>query len=559
MQIESVLANLKGCLRSEDEMSSNQYDVVIVGAGFAGLYMLHRVLATGRTVRVLEQASDVGGTWYFNRYPGARCDAESLAYSYSFSSDLEQDWTWSERYAQQPEILAYARHVADRFDLRRHIDFDSRVASAVWDEPQGAWVVATSQNQILQAKVCIMATGCLSVPRRPDIDGLEHFSGNFYQASQWPTEPVNFKDQRVGLIGTGSSGIQAVPVIASEADELTVFQRTPNFSVPAHNKVLDADWVDAFKKRYAEHRENHRQGIGSGFGDLAVLPQAGPIDPVLFESLTEDQANSILEAAWERGGARFMGAIGDTLMNPVANAFVQNFVHQKIKRLVRDPETATALCPSNHPIGTRRICVDSNYYETYNLPHVRLVNLRKDPIVKITELGVQLRSEHVALDTLVIATGFDAMTGALLSMNVMGPEGFTLAEAWSEGPKTYLGLMAHGFPNLFMITGPGSPSVLSNMMVSIEQHVDFVMGCLEFMGDRDHQRVEPSAESQSGWMQHVQEVANSTLFPKGGSWYLGANVPGKPRVFMPYAAGVGPYRLACDAVAKAGYRGFEFA
>lgn len=554
-----MLVNFKGCQRLGDEMSGNQFDVVIVGAGFAGLYMLHRVLATGRTARVLEQASDVGGTWYWNRYPGARCDAESLAYSYSFSSDLEQEWTWSERYAQQPEILAYARHVADRFDLRQHIDFDSRVASADWDEALGSWVVKTGHNRMFRASVCIMATGCLSVPRRPDIKGLEDFSGHFYQASQWPTEPVNFKDQRVGLIGTGSSGIQAVPVIASEAAELTVFQRTPNFSVPAQNKVLDADWVDAFKARYPEHRENHRQGVGSGFGDLAVLPQAGPIDPVLFESLTADQARDILEAAWERGGARFMGAIGDTLMNPAANAFVQNFVHQKIKDIVDDPEIAAALCPSNHPIGTRRICVDSDYYATYNLPHVRLVNLLKDPIIQITEHGVELQSEHVALDTLVIATGFDAMTGALLSMNITGSEGLTLAEAWSEGPKTYLGLMSCGFPNLFMITGPGSPSVLSNMMVSIEQHVDFVMSCLEFMVDHQHQRVEPDPESQSGWMAHVQEVANSTLFPQGGSWYLGANVPGKPRVFMPYAAGVGPYRLACDAVAEADFRGFEFA
>jgi cyclohexanone monooxygenase len=533
-------------------------DVVVVGAGFAGLYLCHRLKASGRTVKVLEQGSDVGGTWYWNRYPGARCDAESLAYSFSFSESLEQEWQWSERYAQQPEILAYAQHVADRFDLRPWIDFDTRVESASWLEDLSVWEVRTDTGQTLRAAFCIMATGCLSVPQRPSIEGLDTFQGKFYQASQWPHESVNFLGQRVGIIGTGSSGIQAIPVIASEADHLTVFQRTPNFSVPAQNGVLDPDWVTAFKSHYRAHRENHKVGNGSGFGDLDIKPREAPADPILFSSLSEAEATAVLEEAWRRGGARFMAAIGDTLMDEQANAFAQEFVHKKIREIVKDPITAEALCPTTHPIGTRRICVDINYYETYNADHVRLVNLRESPVVRITPWGVELESENIELDTLVIATGFDAMTGALLKMQVTGKSGLTLQNAWMSGPKTYLGLMTADFPNLFMITGPGSPSVLSNMLVSIEQHVDWVLDCLEDMAAKGKAKIEPSREAQETWVEHVQAVANATLFPKGGSWYLGANVPGKPRIFMPYAAGVGPYREVCQAVASDHYRGFNF-
>ncbi|MBT3427706.1 MAG: NAD(P)/FAD-dependent oxidoreductase [Gammaproteobacteria bacterium] len=538
--------------------SEECFDVVIVGAGFAGLYMLHRLRGLGLTARIYEQGDDVGGTWYWNRYPGARCDAESLAYSFGFSEELEQEWQWSERYSRQPEILQYAKHVAERFDLLRDIHFGCRVNSVEWNEQRRRWSVTTEQGDRVTGQYCIMATGCLSVPQLPAIEGLDSFAGNRYQASQWPHQEVTFSSQRVGIIGTGSSAIQAIPVIAESAGKLTVFQRTPNFSVPAKNNLLNRDWVNQFKSNYRAHRENHQKGIGSGFGDLDIEPLAEAREPILMDSIDSGQAEQLLQAAWTRGGAIFLGAIGDTMMNESTNQFVQKFVHDKIRTIVNDPETATSLCPGNHPIGTRRICVDIDYFETYNRANVRLLDLRKSPISKITATGVETASEFVELDTLVLATGFDAMTGALLGMDIIGQDGVQLRDAWAEGPKSYLGLSVNGFPNLFTITGPGSPSVLSNMLVSIEQHVDWITGCITYMGDNGFTSICADQSAQEQWVGHVNDVANGTLFPKGGSWYLGANVKGKPRVFMPYAAGVGPYREICDQIAEAGYRGFRF-
>jgi len=534
------------------------FDAVIVGAGFAGLYMLHRLRGLGLTARVFEQASDVGGTWYWNRYPGARCDAESLAYSFAFSEDLEQEWEWTERYSPQAEILQYAKHVAERFDLLRDIRFSRRVDAATWSESKQRWTITTEQGDKVTGQYCIMATGCLSVPQLPAIEGLESFTGKRYQASQWPHQAVSFKGQRVGIIGTGSSGIQAIPVIARDADHLTVFQRTPNFSVPAKNSPLEQSWVRQFKANYRAHRNNHRRGLGSGFGDLDIEPLTEVQEPFLMESLSSEQANAVLQSAWDRGGAFFMGAIGDAMMNETANSFVQKFVHDKIKQVVKDPQTAAALCPDNHPIGTRRICVDIDYFETYNRANVTLLNLRQSPIEQITATGIQTAAGFVELDTLVLATGFDAMTGALLAMDIVGTGGVKLGDAWSEGPKSYLGLSVNGFPNLFTITGPGSPSVLSNMLVSIEQHVDWITDCITYMQGKGFRICTADKMAQEQWVGHVNDVANGTLFPKGGSWYLGANVKGKPRVFMPYAAGVGPYREICDQVVEDGYTGFRF-
>jgi len=535
-----------------------EFDVVVVGAGFAGMYLLHRLRERGYSVRVYEAGSTVGGTWYWNRYPGARCDAESLAYSYSFSPELEQSWQWSERYATQPEILAYAEHVAERFDLKRDMRFEVRVEAAHWQEGPRCWTIRTDRGDRVQARFCFMATGCLSVPQVPDIPGLDEFAGARYQASLWPHEGVDFSGQRVGVIGTGSSGIQAIPVIAEQARELTVFQRTANFSVPAANHPLDRQWVDAFKAHYPEHRANHRLGFGQGFGDLEIEPRPqGPVVETLDE-ISDDEARALLEQYWHSGGARFMGVIGDTLINPRANKLVADFVRDKIRQIVEDPVTAEALCPRSHPIGTKRICVDTGYYETYNLPHVRLVNLHRTPIERITATGVQLADELIELDSLVLATGFDAMTGALTRIDVRGVDEASLAEAWAAGPRTYLGLAVAGFPNLFLVTGPGSPSVLSNMLVSIEQHVDWMTACLDHMQARGADRVEAEAEAQDEWVEHVNLVASGTLFPEAGSWYMGANVPGKPRVFMPYAAGVGAYREVCDGVAAGGYRGLRF-
>jgi cyclohexanone monooxygenase len=541
-----------------DRDDDARFDVVIVGAGFAGLYLLYRLRGMGLSARVYEQGDNVGGTWYWNRYPGARCDAESLAYSFSFSPELEQEWEWSERYATQPEILRYAEHVADRFDLRRDIRFERRVTAARFDERAGEWVVETEQGDRARGRFCIMATGCLSVPQRPDIPGLDDFQGALYQASRWPHEEVRFDGQRVGVIGTGSSGIQAIPVIARQAGHLWVFQRTPNFSVPACNAPLDPAWVAEFKKYYREHRELHKRGAGSGFGDLEIVPRERAPAAETAADLSDDDVRDILDNYWNHGGARFIGAIGDTLMNRETNRLVADFVRAKIRSTVRDPATAEALCPKDHPIGTKRICVDTGYYETYNRDNVTLVDVASDPIERVTPTGVKTRDAVYELDTLVLATGFDAMTGALQRIDIVGTGGQALRDKWAAGPRSYLGLMIAGFPNLFTITGPGSPSVLSNMIVSIEQHVDWITDCLKYMGEHHYERIEADQAAEDQWVDHVNEVASATLFGEGGSWYLGANVPGKPRVFMPYAAGVGVYREVCDRVAANDYEGFRF-
>lgn len=539
--------------------ADKQFDVIVVGAGFAGMYLLHRLRGMGLTARVYESGDSVGGTWYWNRYPGARCDAESLAYSYSFSNELENEWNWSERYATQPEILRYAERVAEKFDLKRDIRFERRVTSARYDDRSNLWTVETDRGDRATARFCVMATGCLSVPQEPQIAGLKEFAGNLYWASRWPHHSVSFAGQRVGVIGTGSSAIQAIPVIAETAGHLTVFQRTPNFSVPACNAPLDPEFVEAFKANYPAHRQNHRLGMGAGFGDLRIEPHPG--GPVLETAAgkSDTEIRALLEKTWRIGGANFIGTIADTMMNPETNRIVADFVRDKIRGVVKDRATADALCPTSHPIGTKRICVDSNYYETYNRPNVKLVNLRANPIERITPNGIRMSDGTLhELDTLVLATGFDAMTGALLRIDVRGSGGVSLAEKWSAGPRTYLGIGMVGFPNLFTITGPGSPSVLSNMLVSIEQHVDWTVACIDYMRKHGHGRIEPVASAEDQWVDHVNEVANATLFPQGGSWYLGANIPGKPRVFMPYAAGVGVYREICDRVAANGYEGFSF-
>jgi cyclohexanone monooxygenase len=535
-----------------------RFDAIVIGAGFSGLYMLYRLRRLGYSVRVYESGDNVGGTWYWNRYPGARCDAESLAYSYSFSPELDQEWQWSERYATQPEILRYIEHVADRFDLRRDIRFNRRVTSAHYADGTQLWTVTTAAGDVVSAPLCIMATGCLSVPHVPDLPGLDSFRGERYQASLWPHHDVDFSGKRVGIIGTGSSAIQAVPVIARQAGHLTVFQRTPNFSVPARNYVLDPEFVAEFKRHYSLHRELARLGKISGFGGLRAVPEEQPPAAESAAELTDAKIEEILTDYWNEGGARFIGAIGDTLISERTNQLVADFVRGRIRRIVRDPDTAESLSPTSHPIGTKRICVDSDYYETFNRDNVTLIDLKRSPLVAITETGVTTAAGEHPLDVLVLATGFDAMTGALLRIDIRGAGGRPLADAWAEGPRTFLGLAIAGFPNLFTITGPGSPSVLSNMMISIEQHVDWIIDCLQHMRRHGYHLVEATDDAQAQWVAHVDEVANATLFPKGGSWYLGANVPGKPRQFMPYAAGVGVYKEICDQVAADGYRGFTF-
>ncbi len=522
-------------------------DAVIVGAGFAGLYMLHRLRGLGLSVRVFEAGKGVGGTWYWNRYPGARCDVESMDYSYSFSDELQQDWKWTERYAAQPEILRYINHVADRFDLRRDIQLETRVTAAAFDEATNLWAVQTDRGDRVSARFCIMATGCLSSAQVPKYKGLESFEGKLYHTGNWPHEGVDFTGQRVGVIGTGSSAIQSIPIIARQAARLHVFQRTPNFSVPARNAPLDADFERSVKSSYPEYRREAR------------LTRIGFVVDRREESalaVPPEERQREYEARWSRGGLGFTAIFEDLLTNKDANDTAAEFFRDKIRSTVRDPAVAEKLVPQHYPVGTKRLCVDTDYYVTYNRDNVTLIDLRKTPIEAITPHGLRTQEQDYTLDNIVFATGFDAMTGALLSIDVRGRQGQTLRETWEAGPRTYLGLAVAGFPNLFAITGPGSPSVLSNMIVSIEQHVDWIADCMTYMRERGYAAIEATAEAQEMWVAHVNDVGNLTLYPQANSWYMGANVPGKPRIFMPYIGGVGVYRQKCDDVAAKGYEGF---
>jgi cyclohexanone monooxygenase len=522
------------------------YDVVIVGGGFAGLYMLHRLRGLGLTVRVFEAGSGVGGTWYWNRYPGARCDVESMQYSYSFSPELQQEWRWSELFASQPEILRYANHVADRFDLRRDIQFDTRVTEAHFDRALCHWTLRTDRGDQVRARYCVMATGCLSTARVPDFPGIERFAGRTYHTGNWPHEGVDFAGMRVGVIGTGSSAIQAVPVIAQQAGQLFVFQRTPNFSIPSRNGPMPEAYAQTWKQDYSARRaqaRHMRTGILNSPNDVSAL------------EVTEEERRRIYEERWAAGGTNFMAAFNDLIVDQQANDTAAEFVRDKIRETVRERTVAELLAPKNHPIGTKRICVDTDYYGTYNRPNVRLVDARSTPINEITAQGVRAGDTEYALDAIVFATGFDAMTGALLNITI-DVDGVTLRQKWEVGPRTYLGLMTAGFPNMFMITGPGSPSVLSNMMVSIEQHVGWIADCVGYMRARGIDGIEATQAAEDAWVEHGNEVAHKTLYPLANSWYMGVNIPGKPQVFMPYIGGVGAYRDICNEVAAEGYRGF---
>ena len=527
---------------------NSEVDAVIVGAGFAGLYMLHKLREQGVSAQVFEAGTGVGGTWYWNRYPGARVDIESQEYSYSFSEDLENEWVWSERYATQPELLRYLNHVAERFDLKRDIAFETRVISTIYDEAVGRWTVTTDRGEVVSAKYCIMATGCLSVTNSPNFPGMESFQGKTYHTGHWPKGGVDFTGQRVGVIGTGSSAIQSIPLIAEQATELTVFQRTPNFSVPAHNGPVDpikaADW----KAHRAEYRQAARE---SGFGIVAVAQEEG-----LALEVSAEERKRRYDERWAIGGFALAGAFADIIVDKAANDTAVEFVADKIRGIVADPAVAEKLIPKTYPLATKRLCVDTGYYATFNRPNVSLVDLQSEAIESITPKGLRTTKGDYEFDALVYAIGYDAMTGALGRIDILGRGGEALKDSWAEGPRTYLGLAIAGFPNLFIVTGPGSPSVLSNMVVSIEQHVEWIAGCIAYLGDRQIGAIEATHAAQDAWVAHVNEVADTTLYPQANSWYLGANIPGKPRVFMPYIGGFGVYREKCNEVAANGYEGF---
>ncbi len=522
-------------------------DVVIVGAGFAGMYQLVRMRRAGFSAVVLETADDVGGTWYWNRYPGARCDILTVDYSYSWDPELEQEWTWSERYATQPEILRYAQFVADKHDLRRDIRFNTRVESAEWNDDTNRWTIHTDKGSDVTARYYVMATGCLSMPKVPDIEGTDRFAGEVYFTSTWPHDGVDFTAKRVAVIGTGSSGIQSIPIIAQQADQLTVFQRTPNFSIPAHNGPITADRLAEYRTDPAAYREEARH---SAIG----VPRTPPDTSAL--AVSEEERNAAYEQVWQRGELAFLQPYNDMGINAEANDTMRQFIHGKIRSIVNDPDVAELLCPTNHYFATKRPCLDTGYYETFNLPHVRLVDLHTQPIATITETGIDAGGEHLEFDAIVFATGFDAMTGAIVGVDIAGRDGRSLRDAWAHGPETYLGLMSVGFPNLFMITGPGSPSVLSNMMVSIEQHVDWITDTLTHLRANDAEVIEPTELAQEKWVEHSNDIANLTLLPTANSWYMGANIPGKPSVFLPYPGGVGAYREICDEVVDRDHLGF---
>jgi len=523
-------------------------DVVVVGAGFGGLYALHKFRGDGLSVRVFEAAPEVGGTWYYNRYPGARCDVESLDYSYSFSDELQQEWTWTEKYATQAEILRYINWVADKLDLRSGITFNTRVVSAVLDETTLRWRVETDTGEVLTARFVVMATGPLSSPLTPNFPGLDSFAGEVYHTAYWPHEDVDFTGKRVGVIGTGSSGIQSIPIIAEQASHLYVFQRTPNYSVPAGNRPLTGEELAEAKANYAERR---RKSWRSGGGSPHVA------HPKLTMEVSPEERREAFERRWQLGGVLFSKTFSDQMINPEANEEARKFYEEKIRAVIDDPEVADLLIPDDHPIGTKRICTDTNYFQTFNRPNVTLVSVRKTPIESIDATGIATSGAHYDLDALVFATGFDAMTGTLAKIDIVGRGGRKLVDDWADGPRTYLGLGVDGFPNLFLVSGPGAPAVLANMVLHAEAHVNWISEAIGHLNEHGYAAIEATPEAVENWIAECNQRAEATLFPKANSWYMGANVPGKPRVFMLFIGGFGVYLDICAEVANAGYKGFR--
>jgi len=529
---------------------NERLDVVVVGAGFGGMYAVYKFREMGLKITGIEAGGDVGGVWYWNRYPGARCDLMSVDYSYSFSPEIEQEWTWSEQFADQKEILSYANFVADRLDLRKHIRFNTRVTSAVWDETAKLWKITTDRGDTIEAKYCVMATGPLSVPKDPEIPGIEKFKGRLLRAQKWPHEPVSFSGKRVGVIGTGSSGIQIVQEVGRQAGELFVFQRTPSFTLPMRNHKLAPDYVAEIKRNYPGMREAARNSPNGGVRPVTTRP---------FFSIVPSQREQIMEDAWQHGGHTFLGSFSDLLLNQEANDQVADFVRQKISDVVKDPQTAEKLKPRGYPIFARRPCLDTEYYETYNLPNVHLVDCLTDTIEAITENGVMMRSGgEVELDMLIFATGYDALTGALLAFEVVGRDGRQLKQKWQNGSRSHLGLMIEGFPNLFMTCGPNGPAALANIITINEHDVDCIAGVITHMADKGMGSVEPTKEAEDSWMELVHALAQRSLVTKAKTWWVGANVEGKPQGLTLFTGGFHKYREHCTAAIRNGYSDFVF-
>lgn len=527
----------------------HQLDIVIVGAGFAGMQLLHTLRSQGHNAKVLEAGHDVGGTWYWNQYPGARCDVESLQYSYQFDKDLEQEWTWTEKYPAQPEILRYAQHVAARFDLRKDIQFDTKVCAATFDSEQSHWILQTDNGDTVTAKFFILATGALSKANTPHFEKINDYQGQVYHTGLWPNQGVDFSNQRVAVIGTGSSAIQAIPLIAEQARQLDIFQRTPSYSLPARNRLLANVEQNASKQQYRQIRNDQNASPAGMVFKLGATP--------LSALEVDDQTRQrIFDRYWEFGGMGFLNSFNDILIDQQANDYASEFVRTKIRAIVNDPKTAEQLCPTQ-AIGCKRACVDTDYYSTYNRDNVNLVSLKESPIEYFSAKGPVVAGKEYPVDSVVMATGFDAMTGAVRSINIQGLDGQRLDQLWTDGADNYLGLAIAGFPNLFTVCGPGSPSVLTNMLVSIHQHVEWISRCINELQTKDIKRIEANSNAQVAWSQEVEAISQLTLYPSCNSWYGGANINGKARVFMPYAGGIQPYLERINAIADNGYEGFS--
>lgn len=529
--------------------TAHQVDVIVVGAGFGGMYAIYKYRQMGLKVQGFEAGGNVGGVWYWNRYPGARVDLQSIDYSYSFSPEIEQEWTWPEEFSAQPDVLAYQNFVADRLDLRKDIRFNTRVTGAVWDEGRALWVVKTDRGDAFEAPYCVMATGPLSIPKDPDIPGLDRFKGQLLRAGKWPHEPVNLAGKRVGVIGTGSTGIQIVQELGPKVGDLYVFQRTPSFTMPMRNRKLEPDYVAEVKRHYAGIREVARNSPIGG-----TRPQSTRA----FFSATREQRRQLLEDGWRNGGLALLGTFADLLINPEANEEVAEFIRDKISEVVTDPVTAEKLKPRGYPVFARRACLDTNYYETYNLPNVHLKDCLTDPILEITEKGVRTQAGEVELDALILATGYDGLTGALLAFDVIGRDGRKLNEHWKNGARSYLGLMMEGFPNLFMTTGPNGPAALANIIRISEHDVDLIAGAITHMNQNGLETIEASKDAEDGWMSLVASLAQRSLVSKAKTWYVGANVRDKPQGLTLFTGGFGKYRELCAAAVQDGYRGFVF-
>lgn len=525
-------------------------DLLIVGAGFGGLYMLHCARQRGLKALVIEAADSVGGTWYHNRYPGARVDIQSLEYSFGFDDALQQDWCWTERYAAQPELLAYANHVVDRFGLRDGIALNTRLSGAEFDEARACWVARASGGREWLARHLVLATGPLSTPSQPDFPGLADFRGQVLHTADWPKTAVDLAGQRVGVIGTGSSGVQVITTLAPQVAQLTVFQRTATYAVPAHNGPLDKLLEAQVKADYPAFRARNRRMMG-GFGSML------PPNNFSALSVSAERREAMFEERWQIGGFGLLGTFNDLIVNPAANELAAEFVRGKIRSIVRDPATAAALRPS-HPIGCKRLCVDTGYYASFNLPQVRLVDLQAAPIERVTTTGLVTGGEEHRLDTLVMATGFDAMTGTLMRLDLRGRGGVRLQDRWQAGPANYLGLCVAGLPNLFIISGPGATAAFTNVMVAIEHQVQWIADTVGDLAARGLRTIEATPEAEAAWVAHVNAVAARTIYLGCNSWYLGANIPGKPRIFMPLF-GFPAYVDRCSEVQRSDYAGFALA